>query len=813
MSGIVPIEGRVTRCIFKDGSVFSLVDAKGREYKCVRRGFEAVEGMKLAGRARVDHHAKYGEQYTFIDEPKRIIDLEVNENSIISSLKTPVRGFGQVGAKKLYDALCTQGNPLVLLQKACVFPEIEAWLKDVVRVLGLKCTDKDVDDILKHWRKNETKQFLVAIGIESRKIKKMSDDLVKTLLQNPFMFYELSVEQCLSVCKTFQVKFTEADVEAAHLARFVHADAVQTLSTYFQTAQFDGVLVDQLDKHRLIRFEPGRYAFERTYEGERSLAEWFREHRTESPEWDDEWEGWVPKCSTLAPEQIEAVRGSLSNSCSVITGPAGSGKTRIISEIVTLLRQRDKHYVIGAFTGKATYRVRETLRGILKAGEDILTFTLHSLIYKKLAYKRKLESESSSTHVAVDLDEDDFKISGDNAKTIGSIPDYVVETDPEYVIIDESSMVTGQLLQRFLTVFPNVKNLILIGDAAQLEPFSSWGRPFHFLTLDRGHGIPVFELKHNFRSVTAEDGGENGILLNADRIRSATRPIDFVWTPNFIGYSGKGGIDIIMQVLRKFNDNGERATDIKILSPINDKVSELNGLCQEFYTKQTIFNSKTGIIAGRKFCIGDLIIVTKNNYKIGLFNGSEGVVSDIDEVRQEVKVNFEEQMHWFGKVESQKVFHRLRAETTTMSKMEAMLRGKAMDIVEETRIVNEIDDIQLAYALTIHRSQGSEWKFVIVYIPYATRNCNRNMIYTAVTRAKNMCFCIDETGETAKATGRAPEERRELFGQWLGEFPAVTDVVEAVDEALVGASPRPVRSPPAIPKIRGPLTFTVQAGQ
>lgn len=832
---LIGLEGHVNRCIFKDGSVFVLLDSNGNEYKCVRRGFQAVVGMKIAGRARLETNQKYGQQYTFTEEPKRLIDLDVSEHVVITALKksskskddtstSSTRGLGQVGAKKLYDAILSQGNPLVVLQKACVFPEVKQWLKDVVQVLNIKLTFDQVDTLLKNWSDNETRNFLIALGIAPRKIKRMSDILVRKVLVYPFTFYELSVEQCQTVCDTFMITYDEEDLKVAHLARNILTDYLGSYSTYFCTPAFSEISNEYLKKHDIIKpagdtgvgdtanlgpscvSDPscvsipscvsvpfGTYTVQRIYNEEKDLASWFKSHKGPNPDFDSDefWDLWAPKCSTLAPEQIQAIKGSLRHSCSIITGPAGSGKTRIISEIVTILRQCSKTYVIGAFTGKATFRVRETLRSLLPAGEDILTYTLHSLIYKKKA----LEAKNSENDNDEDDLEEDFRVSGDNSKTIGSIPNYVVEQDPEVVILDESSMITGQLLHRFLKTFPKIKALICVGDAAQLEPFSSWGRPFHHLVqLEGESGIPVYELKQNFRSVGTEGPEGNGILINANRIRdefyrtfrlkspdhlTPPQAVSFTWTDNFIRYTGKDGVSVIMQLLKKLNNDGERASNIKILSPLNEKVNELNTLCQEFYFKQTIYGSKSIIISSRKFCIGDLVIVTKNNYKIGLFNGSEGRIIDIDEARQEIQVAFDEQVHWFGKVDRQKVVHRLKPDErglNTVTKIERMMKTVATsgrgvvtkkEDYDEVRTINEIDDIQLAYALTIHRSQGSEWKFVILYIPYITRGCNRNMVYTGITRAKDKCFCIDENSECVKATGKCSEERREFFGTWF----------------------------------------------
>ena len=797
------IEGKVMQCIFKDGSVFTLMDSKNQVHKCQRRGFSAVPGMTIAGRVRSEN-TKYGEQLTFVEEPKRIVNFDIEKNIIIDALHKPIQGFGSIGAKKLYDVICSQGIPLVIMQKACVFPEIRDWLCQVVSSLKLKLNSDDVDKILLNWQKNESHNFLVGLGIDSRKIKKYSKnpELIKIILMYPFTFYELSVQECIKVCEAFGVKYNDSDIEVAGLARHVHQYTKQTCSTYAEVTIEPNFLThndsnEYLDKHNLLHISEKTYAFKSVYYAEQKLGTHLKNMLNEeiNPDWEEYFSEWKPKCKTLASEQIEAIKGSVSNHVSIITGPAGSGKTTIISEIVNILLKQQLTFVIAAFTGKATFRVRESLCGMVP-DRALLTFTLHSLIYKKQMYKKRKEQKKNSLDYDSFSDDDDDEsanYSGDNLKTINSIPDYVVEEDPEYLIVDESSMVTGQLLYKFLVTFPNIKHIILIGDPAQLEPFSNWGRPFHHMCISTEITIPIYHLKQNFRSTIKDDNGNfvpNGICLNAEKIRAGSIESYRLSIQNpsynppivkldgyatFIQYTGKNGIDIIMKILNKLNNDGYRSKDIKILCPSNDKVLQINTECQNFYSKNTIHNQKITTVGTKKFCIGDRVIVTRNNYKIGLFNGSEGSVVDIDQDRGEIKIQFENNSsdvneYWFGKVDKQTTFNIIATKETIIDSLmnitSAATSASTSNLVEN-RTVNEIDDIQLAYALTIHRSQGSEWMHVIVYVPYLTRNVNRNMIYTAITRGKKVCFCIDENQECIKATGKNPEPRKEFFATYL----------------------------------------------
>lgn len=479
----------------------------------------------------------------------------------------------------------------------------------------------------------------------------------------------------------------------------------------------NGINNDKLRDHGIIELN-GCYLFAQIYEDEQELAAWFvnRSNVRNS-------DTWVPKHNRLSKEQRNAIEGALSNQCSIITGGAGTGKTMLIGEIARILESDEKRYVCGTFTGKAAARLRESLRASIKDWNNPPVFTFHSMIYKKrLLYKQNIKNLYES--------DDDNDYVNDKISTIPAISDDVM--DPEYLIIDEGSMVTGNLLLRFIRTFPSISNIIFVGDSCQLEAFGNWGLPFNHLI--NAQAISIYHLNTNFRT------NDNGILINANQIRnhSLNHPVELSVTDNF--HYNYGNIDTVIGVFHSLLDQGNRIKSIKILCATRELVHDINLRCQEIYS-----SGQPYIETGRnKFCRGDPVIMTKNNYDIGIMNGEEGLVTDIDNKNGMISVTFDNKTCKFKVTDDHK------------DKLE-----KSKEPEDNINLLN------LSYAQTVHKSQGSEYSYVILYMPYQCRLINRNLIYTAITRAQREIYCIDSSYEIQNGTGKLPDLRYEVLPQLL----------------------------------------------
>lgn len=258
-----------------------------------------------------------------------------------------------------------------------------------------------------------------------------------------------------------------------------------------------------------------------------------------------------------------------------------------------------------------------------------------------------------------------------------------------YLIIDEASMVSIGLMAQLLTAWRFPFQVILVGDANQI-PQIEWGSLFHQMLKT---SVPQFELKTNYRLQDKND--KIGPIANLILRWPTTQTFPLESLGNFQVLAGD--LETVYNLLPCF--------DGKILTPYNTDVDAINRYCQQIRSCET-----------SDWNIGDKVIMTENNYKLGIMNGEEGVIVGLG---KQIKIRFGETIHKFN----------LESVLTDSEESEELHMGM----------------IKLAYALTINRSQGSEWNDVILYIrdhPANSMFLNRNLIYTAITRARNKIWII-----------------------------------------------------------------------
>lgn len=380
--------------------------------------------------------------------------------------------------------------------------------------------------------------------------------------------------------------------------------------------------------------------------------------------------------------------------------------TSCIGQIIHNLELRGTTYALCAFTGKAVARIREVTRKRTPS-------TIHRLI----ANTRK----SDLTKYANKFEQD--------------IP--LVEY--EHVIIDEASMVKAELLYDFLQAYPKIKRLTLVGDANQLEPIE-WGSVF--AQMIKSETVPVYRLTTNYRVYTV-DGERDGIILNANALihHDPVYPFEFIPTTNFSMIEGP--IERVYDILSGCFAGGIRPEQLVIISPQNQHLDQLNTEFQKIYNVGARFVTDS---RGVKWMIGDRVMLTQNDANIGIFNGESGKVRDI--TPQAILIDFGHHgCHEFllePTQEAQRYPQRSQGVTQTYVHQgrpaESVFEGDDGEIERELTVKK----LKHAYAITVDKSQGSEWDFVIFYVPEINSgsflHCNR--IYTALTRAKRCCWVV-----------------------------------------------------------------------
>ncbi len=411
--------------------------------------------------------------------------------------------------------------------------------------------------------------------------------------------------------------------------------------------------------------------------------------------------------------QRDAVLKSITNGIVIITGGPGTGKTTTINTIISYYASAGLDIMLAAPTGRAAKRMTEATGYEAK--------TIHRLLEVSGQMSDDTSLRSSGVH---------FERNRDNP----------LEADA--IIIDEMSMVDIHLFYALLKALVPGVHLILVGDSSQL-PSVGPGQVLHDL-IDSGK-FPTIYLKKIFRQAEESD-----IVMNAHRIHDGQKPVldnkskDFFFLERSeAGVIYKHMIQLIRDKLPSYVD--AKSTDIQVLTPMKKGplgAQQLNSVLQEHLNPPD--SSKKEHIQGEcLFREGDKVMQIRNNYQAnwevvgkyniaidsgtGVFNGDMGVVKEINEYSQDIIVEFDE-----GR--------RVRYPFA------------------------ELDELELAYAITIHKSQGSEYPAVVLPILGGPRVLlNRNLLYTAVTRARST-VCILGSSSTLMSMVENEEQLKRYTG-------------------------------------------------
>ena len=389
--------------------------------------------------------------------------------------------------------------------------------------------------------------------------------------------------------------------------------------------------------------------------------------------------------------QQQAVLESIKHGIFILSGGPGTGKTTTINTMIRYFEAEGLDILLAAPTGRAAKRMTEA------TGYEART--IHRLLELNGAM---LEEENRY---------------GKNAR-FEKNEENPLEAD--VVIVDEMSMVDIHLFQSLLRAVTPGTRLILVGDVNQL-PSVGPGQVLRDL-IDSG-SFSVVELKKIFRQA-----GESDIVVNAHKINNGQEiPLDnksrdfFFLERSDVQVIYKHMILLIQEKLPRYVKSGP--FDIQVLTPMrkgNLGVEALNQILQAYLNPKDA--SKKEYQSGATlFREGDKVMQTKNNYQleweivskygipvdhgVGSFNGDMGILKEIDEYGQTVTIEFDEQRR-------------------------------------VSYAFAQLEEVELAYAITIHKSQGSEYPAVIMPLLGGPRMLfNRNLLYTGVTRARS-CVTI-----------------------------------------------------------------------
>jgi len=352
------------------------------------------------------------------------------------------------------------------------------------------------------------------------------------------------------------------------------------------------------------------------------------------------------------------------------------------------------------------------------------SFTVRSIVELARAKKARVVLAAPTGRAAKRLSE----LTGAEASTVHRLLELKPGGDAAYdkdrpleadlVVVDEASMLDLLLANKLVKAVPPGAHLLFVGDVDQL-PSVGAGEVLRDLLADGGP-IPAVRLTRVFRQAQ-----QSGVVTNAHRINAGQHPVTdgmkdfFLFVEDDTEEAGRLTVDVAARrIPAKFGLDPRR--DVQVLAPMHRGpagAGNLNGLLQQAITpgRPDLPEKRFG---GRVFRVGDKVTQIRNNYekgKNGVFNGTVGVVTSLDPVDQRLTV----------------------------------LTDEDEEVPYE---FDELDELAHAYAVTIHRSQGSEYPAVVVPVTTgAWMMLQRNLLYTAVTRAKKLVVLVG----SRKAIGQA----------------------------------------------------------
>ena len=707
------IEGPLEGVIFRNeqnGYTVFVLDYNSTPVTCVGKLARANEGENLLLEGEWVNNAKYGNQFAFssyeVVLPKSLAGIE---RYLASGL---IKGVGPVTAKNIVDRFKEVTFDIIEMSPASL-----AEVKNISMKKALEIGEK-----FKELKKLQNAvMFLQSYNITTNMAIKIYDvygsktiDIVKN---NPYRLVEdvdgIGFLTADRIAKSIGIPF---DSEFRVRAGILHAlnqavektgntympktlllnqaEAILELSQEGRESLYDDALSGlTLDKTVIIMWHDGHeivvpskyYFYESTVAQKLALLN--TATITKKQDVDDEIKNFEERNHIVFhDEQKEAIKNAINSGVSVITGGPGTGKTTIIKCIIEIIKQNKQRFMLLAPTGRASKRMGDA------TGE-----------------------EAKTIHRALEV------ASGDLATISRFVYNENNTFKTDVVIVDEVSMVDVALMNHLCKALPRDCKLILVGDKDQLPSVA----PGNVLDDIIKSGI----IKVTMLTKIYRQSDDSLIITNAHLINSGKMPLinnsskDFFFEEKSELNEIKNSIvDMVTRRLPKFT--GLESGQIQVLAPLKAGVcgiDNLNKCLQESINPPSI--KKMELVVGNTiFRVGDKVMQTTNNYNLvwkkmngfveeegeGVFNGDIGNIELIDFQTGEMVVDFED--------------------------------GRRC-LYPRT----EVSQLPLAYAITIHKSQGSEFDVIIIpAIAGPAMILTRNLIYTAVTRAKKMVVIVGE---------------------------------------------------------------------
>lgn len=716
-------EGKVSNIIYKNeknGYTVFVLDSEDGYITAVGEtcNIDAGDSVELEG--EIVYHKNYGEQIAFKSITK--VMPKDTETLIEYIAKSDIKGVGEKTAEKM-----------VAFFGDDIFDVIKNKPYELVKVKGIN-EEKAIaisEYINKEWERWNLTSFLSSYSVPITVANKIYDNLginaINIIKENPYSLLEfvtnigfkvvdelgkkLNIDMnnearlkagifyCLNEVMLAGHTCIEKNILIEYACKFLGVGIERIENTVISLVMSDKLVVD-------IR-ENAEYVYKKSmYVAENNIAKYIGQRSKEKitkKNYDKKIELVSEKENiVLSDTQKAAIYTCLNNNISVITGGPGTGKTTIIKCIIDILENEKKSYILCAPTGRAAKRITETTGKKSK--------TLHRLL----------------------------EISKISDNDMDAIINFAPEILPyNVVIVDEVSMVDTILMNNLVKALKDSTKLILVGDSYQLP---SVGPGSVLKDIIDSKVVSVAELTEIYRQ-----SKESKIVVSAHKVKTGEN-IEFENKDTDMYFVETSSIEETKKEVLGLLSNGLSGyadynvlEDVQVITPIKKTelgTYSLNRAIQNVLNKEEMYKNEKK--AGeRVFRQGDKVMQIRNNYDIqydvdgvtykGVYNGDIGIVQSVDNAAKELVVKFDD--------------------------------GKKIKYDFDM-----LDELEHAYAVTVHKSQGSEFKAVIIplYVCYE-KLFNRNLLYTAMTRAKHLLifvgskrvldYMISNTKENIRRTG------------------------------------------------------------